>query len=71
MPILKSEVVVGGVYATDNNQERRVTKIENGKVYYESRGGNVNSAWSPGHPLANPPSIETFAAACSRVISKP
>jgi hypothetical protein len=71
MPILVSEVVAGGIYATENNQERRVVRIENDHVIYESRGGNVQNEWSPGHTLANPPSIENFAAACSRVISTP
>jgi hypothetical protein len=69
MPIPVSEVVVGGIYATERNQERRVSRIENGRVIYESRGGNVQNEWSPGHTLANPPSIENFAAGCSRVIS--
>ena len=71
MPIPAPEVVVDGIYATANNQERRVSRIENGKVFYESRGGSAKNAWSPGHTLANPPSIEDFATACSRVVSKP
>lgn len=71
MPIDTSEVVVGGVYSTADNQERLVSRIENGKVFYESRGGNVKNDWSPGHTLANPPSIENFAAACDNVISMP
>ena len=70
MAIDISEIVVGGIYATANNQERRVTKIENGKVFYESRGGNVKNDWAPGHTLASPPSIENFAEACEKVISK-
>lgn len=32
MPIRIVDIVVGGIYATENNQERRVTKIEYGKV---------------------------------------
>lgn len=71
MPIDISDVVVGGVYSTANNQERRVTKIDNGKVFYESRGGNVQNEWSPGHTLASPPSIENFAEACDNVIPQP
>lgn len=71
MPIPVSEVVVNGIYGTDSNQERRVSKIENGKVFYESRSGNFQSEWLPGHTLANPPSIDTFSEACSRVILKP
>jgi hypothetical protein len=71
MPISVSEVVVGGIYATESNQERRVIKIENGRVIYESRGGNVKNAWSPGHTIDSPPTVENFTAACSRIISKP
>lgn len=71
MSIDISDVVIGGVYSTANNQERRVTNIENGKVFYESRGGNVKNNWSLGHILASPPSIENFAEACENVISKP
>lgn len=71
MPILESEVVVGGIYATASNQERRVTAIDNGRVRYEARGGNVDGEWGYGSPLANPPRLRTFANACVRVISKP
>ena len=71
MSITQADVVVGGIYATENNQERRVTRIENGTVFYESRGGNVESDWSHGHTLANPPALENFAAACTRVVSRP
>ena len=71
MAIDISDVVVGGVYSTANNQERRVSRIENGNVFYESRGGNVKNDWSPGHTLANPPSIANFADACDNVISMP
>jgi len=60
MSILISEVLVGGICKTTNNQERKVTKIENGKVYYDSRGGNVKNEWSGGHTLATPPTIEKF-----------
>ena len=69
MPVKISEVIVGGVYATTNNQERRVTKIADGNVFYESRGGNVKNDWAPGHTLASPPSIEDFSDACDKVIS--
>lgn len=71
MPIDISDVVVGGVYSTANNQERRVTQIVNDEVFYESRGGNVQNDWAQGHTLASPPSLESFAAACDNVISKP
>lgn len=69
MAIAASDVVVGGKYRTSNNQERRVTDIINGKVYYDSRGGNVKNQWAPGHSKSNPPTIASFAAACEEVIS--
>ena len=71
MPIRISEVVVGGTYGTATNQERRVTKIDGGKVHYESRGGNAKGDWIFGHPISSPPSLESFAEACDRVLSKP
>ena len=69
MPIQETEVVVGGIYEAGNNQQRKVTKIKDGKVFYSSRGGNVKNDWAPGHTLANPPSIKTFADACSKKLS--
>lgn len=70
MPIAESEVIVGGIYALSNNQERRVTTIENGKVRYEVRV-DTKSAWGPGSPAANPPKLKTFANACSHTVAKP
>lgn len=72
MPINPSDVVVGGIYATANNQERRVIEVTpTGHVHYESRGGNVKGPWSYGPTKANPPTLETFTSACERVISLP
>jgi len=71
MPISISDVVVGGIYVAGDNQERRVTKIEDGKAHYESRSGNLKNEWSYGHAKTNPPSLESFAQACTSVVSKP
>lgn len=71
MPINISDVCVGGIYATPTNQERRVTEIDGNHVHYEARGGNVKSAWGPGATKANPPTLATFAEACSHVVSLP
>lgn len=71
MPISEGDLVVGGVYATANNQERQALKIEDGKVSYNARGGNVKSDWHLGHAINNPPSIKTFIEAVDHVISKP
>ena len=71
MAIAELDVVVGGIYATASNQERRVKKIVNGKIEYESRGGNVRSAWGFGSPKSALPTLKKFAEDCDRVISKP
>lgn len=63
MSLKIEDIVVGGVYKTANNQERRVLDIKDGKVYYESRGGNVKNKWEQGHNSTNPPSLEKFAEA--------
>jgi hypothetical protein len=70
VPIAESEVVVGGIYALSNNQERRVTAIENGKVRFEVRV-DTQSEWSRGSQVANPPKLKTFANACSYTAAKP
>lgn len=68
MSLRITDIVVGGIYKTANNQERKVTDIKDGKVYYESRGGNVKNEWSHGYTLASPPSIEKFAEAVEEKI---
>lgn len=70
MPIAESEIVVGGIYALSNNQERRVTAIENGKVRFELRA-SAGGDWQRGSPQANPPKLQTFAKACSYMVAKP
>lgn len=70
MPITESEVVVGGIYALSNNQERRVSVIENGKVRYQVRA-DAKSEWTDGSHVANPPKLKTFAKTCSHRIVKP
>lgn len=71
MPISISDVVVGGIYVAGANQERQVTKIEDEKVHYLSRSGNLKNEWGYGHNKTTPPSIESFAQACTSVVSKP
>lgn len=71
MAINPSDVKVGGIYATTTNQERKVTAITaEGRVMYEARSGN-SAQWGPGPTLANPPTLETFVAACERIVSLP
>jgi len=57
MPILESDGVVEGAYATPKNQERRVIRMDQEKGY-ETRGGNVKNEWGFGATLANPPSLQ-------------
>ena len=70
MPIVESDVVVGGIYALSNNQERRVTAIEDGKVRYEVRV-DAKSPWTEGSHAANPPKLATFARACAHRTTRP
>ncbi len=66
MPVSKDDVVVGECYATANNQHRRVVAINDGKVTYESWGGNVLNT----RPQLNRTSakISTFADDVDRKI---
>ena len=69
MPIQVSQIAVGKCYETANKQQRRVWEIRAGKVYYFSRGGG--HPWQPGHTLASPPSLKSFAAAVDAIIPCP
>lgn len=71
MPVKQPDVCVGGIYSAGNNQERRVTKIEKGYVYWDSRGGNVQNDWSPGHTLSRPTPLDKFAMDCTGIVSIP
>lgn len=66
MLIQVSQIAVGTCYGTANKQQRRVWAIRAGKVYYFSRGGG--HPWRPGHTLASPPSLKSFAAAVDAII---
>jgi hypothetical protein len=62
MPISEAEVVIGGKYRTENNQERVVVGCSSDcKVVYASRGGNVKNSFD--HRVAS--SLSRFADACS------
>jgi hypothetical protein len=67
MPIDPDDLVLGGIYRTPTNQERLITSIENEKVHYLSRGGNVKSEWSHGSKKDGT-KIDTFANACSEFL---
>lgn len=67
MPINKSEVIIGGKYKTENNQERIVVGCSTDcKVVYASRGGNVKNEFD--HREAS--SLDRFAEACSEKIDQ-
>jgi len=67
MPIDESNVAEGKCYATSTNQHRRVVAIKDGKVTYESWGGNVTNTGAPLH--RNTAEIGTFANAVDKEIS--
>ncbi|MEQ4901959.1 MULTISPECIES: hypothetical protein [Proteus] len=64
MAISEKDIVVGGVYKTPNNQERVVLVIDNEKVKYASRGGNVKNSFDH----TNKSQLTRFANACSERI---
>lgn len=64
MPIEESDVEVGYVYSTPNNQLRLVLKINDGSLRYSSAGGNVSPKK---FDLLEPETSRTrFAQACSK-----
>jgi hypothetical protein len=71
MPIDVMEVVLEGVYAVPGKQERLVRQIVSGKVFFDQRAEGSQEEWSPGHPVADPPSLQSFAAACLHCSSQP
>ncbi len=71
MSIPQSDVRVGGIYSAGNNQHRKVVAIENGYVHWDSRGGNVQNDWAPGHPKSSPTPLAKFGEDCTGVISLP
>jgi len=67
MPINKSDVVIGGKYRTENNQERIVVGCSaDCKVVYASRGGNVQNAFDNREAS----SLTRFAEACAEKIGQ-
>jgi len=69
MPITEDEIIVGHCYETPGKQQRRVVKIEDGKVTYESWGGNVQNT-SPSL-TRNTAKADTFADAVDKSITCP
>jgi hypothetical protein len=65
MSISENDIAVGGVYKTPGNQERVVLAMEDGKVKYASRGGNVQNQFD--HMEECEPT--RFANACSSRIA--
>ncbi|EPV2479187.1 hypothetical protein [Enterobacter ludwigii] len=65
MSINESEITVGGVYKTPNNQERVVVAIEDDIVKYSPRGGNVQNPFDQMQKSKK----ATFADACSEKIA--
>jgi|GEM_PF-1517084 len=68
MSIKESDVVIGGKYKTEGNQERIVVgcSADCKKVVYASRGGNVKNAFDNREAS----SLSSFAEACSEKIGQ-
>lgn len=64
----------GFCYVNNNGQHRVVLKIDNGKVWYASRGNTPvkETGWNLGHTKSKPPALATFAAAVvKRLVPRP
>jgi hypothetical protein len=57
-----TEIKAGHCYATAENQHRKVTRIEAGKVWYETYRADVPGTWEPAHAVDAAPAVESFAA---------
>lgn len=66
MPILNSQIVIGGVYATPKNQHRVILgRDSNGKIVYSHKGGNTNLGFQkPCYRSAE----ARFCKACSKIL---
>lgn len=69
MAISIGDIKIGGLHLAGNEQKRRITQIEEGHVWYESRSHILKNEWSYGHPKNNPPSLESFAADCYQLLT--
>jgi hypothetical protein len=57
-----NEIKAGHCYATGENQHRKVTRIDSGKVWYETYRADVPGTWEPAHAVDAAPSLQSFAA---------
>jgi predicted nicotinamide N-methyase len=57
-----SDIKAGHCYATAENQHRKVTRIEAGKVWYQTYRADVPGTWAPAHPTDAAPSLDAFVA---------
>jgi len=72
MSVRIKDVVVGGVYATVECRQRRVTRIVRGRVYYELRQGRGEPGWVAAEMLGHGvPTVRAFALACVQLIERP
>jgi hypothetical protein len=67
MPLSVDQIKIGYKYKTPKNQERVVLGIEDDKVVYASRGGNVRNKWKN---QRNKSSFDNFAKACDEKLCK-
>ncbi len=55
------DIKTGHCYATADNQHRKVTRIADGKVWYDTYGADVPGTWKPAHAADAAPSLGAFA----------
>src|SRR4051794_453992 len=67
MGIEVSKVAAGRCYETSMKRLRRLVKVEDGHVWWDSRAP-FGWEWLPGHPKTAPTPIERFAAGVEREI---
>ncbi|MGB4468572.1 MAG: hypothetical protein WBH99_04030 [Azovibrio sp.] len=68
MPATISAVITSGHFLTSDEQGRHVTKIEDGKVWYENRSFYLKNESLFGHTRTNPQSIQVFAQTSFQVL---
>jgi hypothetical protein len=56
-----SDIKAGHCYATAENQQRKVVRVEEDKVWYETFRADRPGVWLPAHAEDAPPALATFA----------
>ena len=62
------EIKAGHCYATAENQQRKVVRLERDKLWYETFRADRPGVWLPAHADEAPRSLADFAAEVAREI---